>query len=71
MMGKKTIFSLLAMMLGAVTCSKLAAIDSELCCKITPMYKCFYIEQINVLLTNDAKYNKTGIMTCSKSANTP
>ena len=27
---------------------KVAAVEPELYCKITPMYKCYYIEQINV-----------------------
>ena len=54
-----------------MTCSKLAAIELELYCKITLMYKCCWHWRNQWLVNNNARNNETGTMTCSKPANTP
>ena len=49
-----------------MTCPKSVATEPELYYKITLMYKCCYIEQINVQINNSAGNNETETMTCSK-----
>ena len=54
-----------------MTCPKSVAIEPELYYKITLMYKCCCIEQINAQLTTVPENNETETTTCSKWANTP
>ena len=53
-----------------VTSSMSAAIEPELYCKITPMYKCCW-HWTNQCPINKQCQKQTRTMTCSKSANTP